>query len=68
MTTIGILDYGSGNILSVMAIEKVGSRAKLIAKTKTLRIGPFNNSRRWRISVCYGKIEKQRFTLEFKTR
>ena len=38
MTTIGILDYGSGNILSVMrAIEKVGSRAKLIAKNEDFK-------------------------------
>ena len=38
MNTIGILDYGSGNILSVTrAIEKVGFRAKLIARNEDFK-------------------------------
>ena len=38
MKFIGILDYGSGNILSVCrAIEKIGFNAKLIRTNGTLK-------------------------------
>ena len=61
---IGIIDYGAGNLHSVLkAIKQLGYETKLITKASdhTDEITKLNPAWRWKCKSGYGCVESDRF-------